>query len=172
VIFALAASVGVQAVARTFARVQFAPRSLGGVFADVLDPVGMLPAALIAVFCMRAALVGGWRSVRLVLAATLLPVGFLTYQGELASLGALASDSWTAAGLASGLVTFACIFVVALAGSLALWASDRRSRSRSDDFDEAGGMVEPRSRWRSSSARYRSVPATRRAHSALGSGAS
>jgi hypothetical protein len=133
VILALAAGVGVQAAARVLARVQFSPGSLGSVFAIVLNPVTLLPVALIAVFCVRASLVGGWRSVRLVLAATLVPLGFLTYQGELASLGALASDSWTAVGLGNGLTTIAAIVAVAVAGAFAVWAGDRLSPRRSDD---------------------------------------
>ena len=133
VILALASGVGVQASARTLARIQSSPGSLGGVFAVVLNPLTLLPVALIAVFCARAALVGGWRSVRLVLPATLLPLGFLTYQGELASLGALASDSWAAVGIGSALTTIASIVTVAVAGGFAVWLADRLNPQRRDE---------------------------------------
>jgi hypothetical protein len=126
VIVALVAGIVVQTAARTFAQVNFGKASFDAAFDHIFDPLAVLPVALIAITCMRASLRGGWRSVRFVLAATLLPLGFPTYEGERGSLSAAAEHRWTASGLAAGLTALATAFVVALAGGFAVWVWERR----------------------------------------------
>jgi hypothetical protein len=120
----------VELVARLAAPLRFGSASFASAFAATFTPWGLAPIALLGVYCMRATLQSGWHAVRMVLATTLIPLGWLTYESEYRAHTALAQHRWTAAALAGGLVSMATIVAVIVVGELALLVA-RRSRGGS-----------------------------------------
>lgn len=133
VVLALASAIGVDIAARAFAHARLGHWSVGAALTDTFDLFVLTPIALIAVACSRAAFIAGWRSVRVVLAATLLPLGYLTYHGEYQSRAALIEHKWTASALTGGLAWMVTVVVVVLAAELTLWVLGRSFTPTNDE---------------------------------------
>ena len=127
VTLALASATAVQVVARALARSSLGSWSLSIALKESVSVFALVPTALLAAACSRAAVAHGWRAVRLVLAMALPPLAYLTYQSEHSSRAALAAEKWTASALSGGFAWLASVVLVVLSSELALLIARRRA---------------------------------------------
>jgi hypothetical protein len=128
VTLALASATAVQVAARAVARSTYGSWSFRTALEDSVSLFALVPTALVAVACSRAAIAHGWRAVRLVLVMTLPPLAYFTYQSDDGSRAALAAHKWTASALSGGFAWLASVVLVIASSELALFIARRAFR--------------------------------------------
>jgi hypothetical protein len=124
------AAIALELSALWLARQQAHSAPRGEVLSTVLLGVGLVPAGLVAIYCLRAAVVPWAHAARWVLALTLPPLAWLVYHAELDTRAALAQHRWTASVLYRSFGWFLSMASVIVFGELALFLSRRFARRR------------------------------------------
>lgn len=101
-----------------------------GEIAEILGSVRLVPILLLAVYCMRAALLPTTVAIWWVVGLITPILAWLAYVAEHSARMALSQRRWTAASLSAGLAWAASVVVVIVVGELTLLVLPRRGRPK------------------------------------------